>query len=180
MGKKGKSSLAWLLVYTKVKGEKRAQRNIENQGFETFLPLIAPSNKKKDLNQLVPVFPRYLFVQVNLEKDNWTSIRSSLGVSKIVMFSEKFPFIPAVVIKTLKKKLDKRNIFKEEILKSDFKKGDKLKVKDGIFNGLDAIFVAEKSKHRVTLLLNFLNTMVVTDISKSDLGNKETTKVFKF
>ena len=31
----------WLLVYTKAKEEKRAKKNLENQGFETYLPMIA-------------------------------------------------------------------------------------------------------------------------------------------
>ena len=30
----------WVLVYTKAQEEQRAKKNLENQGFEIFLPLI--------------------------------------------------------------------------------------------------------------------------------------------
>ena len=31
----------WLLIYTKAREEQRAKKNLENQGFEIFLPMIA-------------------------------------------------------------------------------------------------------------------------------------------
>ena len=31
----------WYLVYTKAKEERRAQENLENQKFETFLPILS-------------------------------------------------------------------------------------------------------------------------------------------
>ena len=31
----------WILVYTKAQEEQKAKRNLQNQGFETFLPMIA-------------------------------------------------------------------------------------------------------------------------------------------
>ena len=31
----------WVLVHTKAREEERAQKNLQNQGFETFLPMIA-------------------------------------------------------------------------------------------------------------------------------------------
>ena len=31
----------WFLIYTKAQQEQRAKKNLESQGFETFLPLIA-------------------------------------------------------------------------------------------------------------------------------------------
>ena len=36
-----KEGSKWLLVYTKAKEEQRAKKNLENQGFEIFLPMIA-------------------------------------------------------------------------------------------------------------------------------------------
>ena len=113
--KKEKKKTIWVLVYTKAKEEKKANENLQNQGFKTFLPLIAHTNKSSKFKSLVPVFPRYLFAQINLETDNWTSIKSSYGVSHIVMFSEKFTPIPDNIIKLIQNKLDKSGIYKEDI-----------------------------------------------------------------
>ena len=54
----------WFLIYTKAQQEQRAKKNLESQGFETFLPLIAfaQSNSSKSIT-LKAMFPRYLFVK---------------------------------------------------------------------------------------------------------------------
>ena len=62
----------------------------------------------------------------------------------------------------------------------DYKKGDSLIIKEGHFAGIEAIFLSNKSKDRVRLLLKLLNTTTITEISKSNLGTKEVVKKFKF
>jgi len=170
----------WILVYTKPKEENRANENLQRQGFKTFLPLIASNNKTQEFKDLVPVFPRYIFVQINQDLDNWTPIKSSHGVSNIVMFSEKFTPIQNNIIELIKDKLDESDIFREEISIVDHQKGDLVSIIEGQFAGIDAIFLSKKSKDRVRLLLKFLNTSVVAEIMESDVGHKEIIKEFKF
>ena len=174
----GKDNI-WILVYTKPNQETRANDNLRNQGFKTFLPLINSSNRG-DSKILKPVFPRYIFVRLNLNSGNWNSIKSSYGVSGIVMFGEEFTPIPYQIIKSLKKKLDAKDIYEEKVLDADYKEGDKLTIKEGKFAGIEAIFLSRKSKDRVRLLLNLLNTQIVSEISISDIGSKEIIKNFKF
>jgi len=177
--KKRKKEIIWVLIYTKAKEEKKANENLQRQGFKTFFPLIAPTNKNSEFKSLEPVFPRYLFAQINFELDNWTAIKSSFGVSHIVMFSEKFTSIPNNIIKLIQDKLDESGIYKEDVSVVDYQKGDHISIKEGGFAGIDAIFLSTKSKNRVTLLLKLLNTSVVTEISTSSIGNKEVVKNFK-
>lgn len=177
--KKEKKETIWVLIHTKAKQEIKANENLKNQGFKTFLPLIAPTNKSSEFKSLVPVFPRYLFVQINLNTDNWTSIKSSYGVSHIVMFSEEFTSIPKKIIKLIQDKLDESGIYKEDVKIVDHQKGDPVLIKEGRFAGIDAIFLSKKSKDRVRLLLNLLNTTVVAEISTSAIGSKEVIKNFK-
>jgi len=177
--KKRKKEIIWVLIYTKARQEIKANENLQKQGFKTFLPLIAATNKNSKPKSLVPVFPRYLFAQINFELDNWTSIKSSYGVSQIVMFSEKFTSIPNNIIKLIQDKLDDSAIYKEDVSIVDYQKGDPVSIKEGGFAGIDAIFLSKKSKDRVRLLLKLLNTSVVAEISTSDIGNKEVVKNFK-
>ena len=169
----------WILVYTKPNQETRANDNLRNQGFKTFLPLISSSNRG-DSKNLKPVFPRYIFVRLDLNSGNWNSIKSSYGVSGIVMFGEEFTPILYQIIKSLKKKLDAKDIYEEKVLDADYQEGDKLTIKEGKFAGIEAIFLSKKSKDRVRLLLNLLNTQIVSEISISDIGSKEIIKNFKF
>jgi len=177
--KKEKQETIWVLVYTKAKEEKKANDNLNNQGFKTFLPLIAPSNKSVEFKFLVPVFPRYLFVQINLKTDNWTSIKSSYGVSHIVMFSEKFSPISNNIIKLIQNKLDESDIYKEDFSIVDYQKGDPVSIKEGTFAGIEAIFLSKKPKDRVRLLLKLINTSIVAEIPTTNIKNKEVVKNFK-
>ena len=177
--KKEKKEIIWVLIYTKAKEEKKANENLQRQGFETFLPLIAPTNKNSEFKSLVPVFPRYFFAQIDLELHNWTTIKSSYGVSHIVMFSEKFTSIPNNIIEFMQDKLNQEGIYKENISVVDYQKGDPVSIKEGRFAGIDAIFLSKKSKDRVRLLLKLLNTSVLAEITASDIENKEAVKNFK-
>ena len=177
--KTDKNELIWVLIYTKARQEIKANENLRRQGFKTFLPLIAPTNKNSEFNSPVPVFPRYLFLQINLGLDNWTSIKSSYGVSNIVMFSEKFTSIPNNIIELIRDKLNEAGIYKEDVSIVDYQKGDPVSIKEGRFAGIDAIFLSKKSKDRVRILLKLLNTTVVSEINKADIGDKEVVKNFK-
>ncbi len=177
--KKSKKEIIWVLIYTKVNQEIKANKNLQNQGFKTFLPLIAQTNKNSGFHPPVPLFPRYFFAQINLELDNWTSIKSSYGVSKIVMFSEKLTPIPDDIIKLIQNKLDKSDIYKEEVSIVDYIKGDSISIKEGQFAGIEAIFLSKKSKDRVRILLKLLNTSIVAEVTASAVGNKEVIKNFK-
>ena len=172
--------LIWILIYTKPKHEKRANESLRKQGFKTFLPLISPTNKIGNSTEPVPVFPQYLFAQINSELGNWTKIRSSYGVNKIVMFSRKFTPIPEEIIESIKNKLDETESYKENVSFVDHKKGDTVSITNGRFEGIDAIFLSKKSKDRVLLLLKLLNTSVEADLHKSSIGNKEVVIGFKF
>ena len=177
--KKEKWETIWVLIYTKPKQEKKANENLQKQGFKTFLPLISTSNNKSDIKSQVPVFPRYIFVQINLGLDNWASINSSYGVSHIVMFGETFTSVSPSIIRLIQERLNEEGIYKENISVVNYKKGDSLTIKEGLFGGVEAIFLSDKPKYRVRLLLKLLNTTVISEISKSDIGHKEVVKKFK-
>ena len=138
----------WYLIKTKPRQEKIAIQNLENQGYETFCP-IAKIN-----NQLVVLFPGYLFVQLNEKTQNWSPINSTKGVSHFVKFGLNFAKVPTTVIKFIKanqhittEKL--KNLYK-------FKPGDKVQITNGVFENYMAIFKCYKSDERVILLMNLL------------------------
>jgi transcriptional antiterminator RfaH len=175
-----KQTSKWLLVYTKAKEEQRAKTNLENQGFQTFLPMIAfvKMNRSK-ATTVEPMFPRYLFIKLNLEKDNWTLIKSTRGVSHIVVFGQRFAEIPDRVVAHLKSGADKNDIFKQTIKRQEFEKGDTLIIAQGIFKDKEATFLSKKSKERVRILLRFVNHLITTEIAASDIGQKEIIETFK-
>jgi len=174
------SNSKWILVYTKVKEEQRAKKNLENQGFEVFLPLIvfAGPNQKKSTT-LKTMFPRYLFVKINTELDKWSRIKSTRGVSHLVIFGQRAAEIPNQVIVYLKSRADENDIFRQKIMRQEFQRGDKLVIEKGVFKNKEATFLAKKSKERVRILLRFVNHLITADIPACDVGQKEIIEAFK-
>ena len=170
----------WLLVYTKAQEEQRAKKNLENQGFEIFLPVIAfiKSNQSKAITHKV-MFPRYLFVKINTELDKWTRIKSTRGVSHLVVFGQRFAEIPNQVIAYLKSRADKNQIFTHKVKRQEYEKGDKLVVEKGVFKDKEATFLSKKSQERVRVLLRFVNHLITAEIPASDVGQKKIIETFK-
>ena len=170
----------WLLVYTKAREEQRAKKNLENQGFEIFLPMIAFAklSQSKSITTKA-MFPRYLFVKINTELDKWNRIKSTRGVSHLVVFGQRLAEIPNQVIAYLKSGADENDIFRQKITRQEFQKGDKLVIEKGMFKDKEATFLAKKSKERVRILLRFVNHLITADIPASDVGQKEIVEAFR-
>ena len=56
----------WYAVYTKSRQERIAQENLERQSFETYLPLMVLSRKRRGewVETVEPIFSRYLFIRL--------------------------------------------------------------------------------------------------------------------
>lgn len=177
---KDKDKSKWVLVYTKAKQEQRAKTNLDNQGLETFLPLIATTNNKKSSKvSLEVIFPRYIFTKIDIDSDNWRSINSTRGVSHFIFFGGKHAVVPNEFVNLVKSKTDEKQIFHPRIKENDFQEGEKLIIKKGAFAGFEGIFLSRNSKDRVRLLLRYLRQSVITEISISDIEEKSSIERFE-
>src|SRR5258708_5439855 len=70
----------WYAVHTLPHSERRAQIQLRNQEFRTFLPqrLKTVRHARKSRTVHAPYFPRYLFVALNLSKHQWRSVNGTL------------------------------------------------------------------------------------------------------
>jgi transcriptional antiterminator RfaH len=92
----------WYLVHTKPRQEHCALENLQNQGYACYLPLLACEKLLGGKLQAswAPLFPRYLFIQLNteLQGKSWAPIRSTKGVHRLVCFgSDPARVDPALV-----------------------------------------------------------------------------------
>ncbi|HID55290.1 TPA: hypothetical protein EYP37_02085 [Candidatus Poribacteria bacterium] len=152
----------WFVVYTKPRKERWAEDNINRIGFETFLPRYERGGVEK------PLFPRYLFVRFDPDSDpSWPSIRYARGVVRIVSFGENgtpTP-VPEAVIEEIKSRQDDRGLIRLGRLPSDPKEGDRVRIADGPFKGLEGIFAEDlKDGERVIVLLSLMGRQVKVDI----------------
>lgn len=156
---------AWYLVYSKPKGEMTAHENLSRQGYETYLPLISISKRRRGRYTTIiePMFSRYLFIQLSQITDNWAPIRSTLGVSAMVRFSGYPAKVPMELINTLMKNEDESGLHR--IHSTELKEGNSVQVLEGPFTGYQGIYQAQTSTDRAVILLDVVgkHTRVMVD-----------------
>lgn len=149
----------WYAVYTHVQKEWVARDHLERQGFMSYLPvyhkIIRHARNVREVER--PLFPRYLFVRVALEGRAHNPIRSTIGVSEIVCHGDVPIPIPKEIIDSLKSKEDPKGVI---VLGNAmvFKKGDRVRITSGQFEGIEAMFTEMKDSDRVVLLLSMLHS----------------------
>jgi transcription elongation factor/antiterminator RfaH len=81
----------WFLAYTAPHREAIAETHLGRQGFRSFLPrylkTVRHARKLREVN--APLFPRYIFVALNLERDRWRSVNSTTGVTNLFMIDDR-------------------------------------------------------------------------------------------
>tara|TARA_Y100000817_G_scaffold287507_1_gene256125 strand:- start:127 stop:675 length:549 start_codon:yes stop_codon:yes gene_type:complete len=173
MSPHNKENSEWYLIYTRYKQEKTAKINLENQGFQAYLPRIGIIDRTQNLISKVEVmFPRYIFARFNIKHDDWSKIRSTKGVSHIVRFGNELATIDDEIITFFQKNSDETDIFHQQLKISSYSHGEKIIIKDGLLKGKEAIFLSDDGKKRARILLEIMNNKVITDLSKKEIGEK--------
>jgi transcriptional antiterminator RfaH len=153
----------WYLVQCKPRESFRAAMHLENQGYTCFHPTYHVKRKRAGTISLVlePLFSHYLFVQLSLS-DNWSSIRSTRGVSRLVYFDGVPAKLDSLTIETLQRQCAKLN---GEPVQSLYQVGDCVVITDGCFNEVEAVVTAVSGDERVSLLFNLFNRQQCVDLS---------------
>jgi transcriptional antiterminator RfaH len=158
----------WYVIHTKSQQEQRAFFNLEQQGYECYLPLLSVEKLRRGIITVTkePLFARYLFILLGTSETakSWAPIRSTLGVNRLVTFGSE----PAKVDKHL---IDALRNFKESDKQPQglFTKGERLQITDGPFNGLEAIYQLHDGESRAMVLINLLSKTVQLKISPANL-----------
>jgi transcriptional antiterminator RfaH len=157
----------WYLVYAKPRQEDVARSNLERQGFETYLPRIRQARKRLGRRVLLiePMFPRYLFIRLDTDTDNWAPIRSTLGVSALVRFGPYPTPVPDDLIALLRAREDPQGI--QQLPPPQFRRGETLHIADGVMSGYEAIFQARSGRDRVVVLLDIMGKQTRVELPES-------------
>jgi len=160
---------SWYLIYSKPKGEKIAQSHLERQKYVTYLPCVLNKIRRHgQIKELIdPMFPRYLFINLNDQTDDWGPIRSTKGVSKLVRFGVSPAKVPDKFIKYLKD--SENNNGYHELPEKPIKIGDQVSILEGPFEGYSATLFSRNSKDRVVLLLKISENYIKVHLKHSNI-----------
>lgn len=150
--------ITWCVAHTHPSKEFIVQNNLLEQGYDVYLPRFKKIRRhaRKVDEVLSPLFPRYVFVGMDLEHTQWRSINGTRGVSYLLMSDLVTPsVVSSRVIDDLKSQEIEDGIVTIDSLMT-FVSGDKVRVLDGVFKDHIASFEHFDERSRVRLLLSFL------------------------
>jgi transcriptional antiterminator RfaH len=158
----------WFAVHCQPFGEVRAQSNLENQGFRTFLPkrhkTVRHARKLRTVES--PFFPRYLFVVLDLDRDRWRSVNGTFGVARLVMRGDAPAPVPRGVVETLLASADAHGMLH---LADKLKIGSPVRLLAGPFAEQLATLEQLDDLGRVRVLVDLLGRRVSITTAARDL-----------
>lgn len=141
----------WYLLQTKPRQDSRAEEHLRRQHFECYRPLKPPAAGQGKAQEAL--FPGYLFIRLDPQRDNWYPIRSTRGVARVVAFGGGPVPVRDELIEQLRQRLATEDSQSEPLA---FKPGDRVQLNGGSFQDLEAIFVCRDGETRAVILLNLL------------------------
>jgi transcriptional antiterminator RfaH len=151
----------WYVVQTRVNGEAKAASNLLRQGFGVYFPryLKRRSHARKIDMVVCPLFPRYLFVAIDVATQRWRSIHSTIGVSHLVSWRGSPTPLNDDVVDALKQREDDAGFISLE-RRVCYSPGDTVRVLEGAFSDSLAMVEGVNDRERVAILLDFLGRKV--------------------
>lgn len=151
----------WYVVQARHLSEQRAVLELENQGFETFLPRYLRKRRHARKVTLVaaPLFPGYLFVRLDPARQRWRSINGTYGVTRLVS-GENGPLpIADAVVEGLWARRDWQGYIALP-QRPDFAPGQMVRIRSGSFAETLGLFEGFRDQDRIAVLLDLLGGKV--------------------
>jgi transcriptional antiterminator RfaH len=148
-------SKEWFILQFKANAHHQAAKNLNRQGFETYLPMHNITSRKASrfINAVQPLFPGYMFVKFNKEEPKWHRINNTYGVSRLITFNSILKSIPTMFVDNLMQRYDLSG--KLRPLKK-LKKGDQVKVLKGPFANFIATVETYETDQRIWILMDLM------------------------
>lgn len=149
------AGLKWYALRTKVNREKDVQKRFADIHLEVFLPWLRTRRRVGNRYHwaLAPLFPGYIFCRLDMAVSG-KAARYAPGVKDFLTFGSRVPDVSETIIQALRERcpggIADINPFNAE-------PGDSVRINEGPFSGLDAIFEQKlKGSERVAVLLETL------------------------
>ena len=158
----------WFVAQYKQNSHLIAKRNLENQGVNTFLPLveITKRNNTKFLSKLKPLFPGYIFVSFNLEFFDWAKLNNTIGLGRLLVSNMTPETVPKNFIDNLKVRCDLNGLLLGE---DKLKIGSKVEILKGPFASMIGSIERLEPQERVSLLFEIMGRKTRTTVSARDI-----------
>jgi transcription antitermination factor NusG len=158
----------WYVAYTYPKYEKKVEASIQDLGFEVFLPLHKVKRRWSDrIKEIeVPLFSNYLFVYT--DEDHIPRLTEVDGIARFISFQKKFATIKDQEIALIRNAL--REDRELQIEPNQFHNGQKVRIEDGPFMGVQGILTKKWGKKRFIVEIEGLNRHISLNLPSYQLA----------
>lgn len=163
--------VGWYVAYTHPMRENRAKMELERLKFTAYLPLktLWIKHARRKNREHRPLFPRYLFVELDPLRDNFMAVQRADGISEILRADDAPVQVPGELVDLIQHE-ESVGAYDETTGRLEgIRQGDAVRIVDtGKFDDCLAVFAKADTKRRVEVLLTMLGraTKVTLDVAK--------------
>jgi transcriptional antiterminator RfaH len=161
----------WFVVHTQPLNEKRAELNLRQQGFSTYLTRYQRTRRHARRSDAVarPLFPRYLFFSMDIQFDRWHSIRSTNGVDGLIMNGDRPAPVPEGVVEDIRARENGEG-FVALGLPAGVGPGSRIWLVDSVFAGSKGVIERIADESRVSILFEMLGRQIRVLVPAASVG----------
>jgi transcription elongation factor/antiterminator RfaH len=158
----------WFVAYTERRGEALAIDNLRRQGFGAFCPWIHRTirHARKTKTVLAPLFPSYVFVELDPTQDRWRSINGTRGVSHLIANGETPTPLPLGVVEAIRARTGDDDVVDWT---ASFHVGQTVRISSGPFAELVGTLEHLPPEGRVRVLVHLMGQAVAVQMHRNDL-----------
>ena len=150
-------SKEWFILQFKSNSHHIAAKNLNRQGFETFLPLHETTSRRlsRFINTSKPLFPGYMFIKFDKAESKWHKINSTYGVSRLITFNSHLKSIPTKFVDSLMERYD---LSGKLLPIKKLKEGDQVAILKGPFANFIATVEKYEADQRIWILMDLMGS----------------------
>jgi transcriptional antiterminator RfaH len=150
----------WYVVRSHPHHEVRAAHHLRAQNFTVYLPCYRRRRRHARRVEVVraPLFPRYLFVQMDIERCQWRSINGTIGVHYLLSDNEHPIPVSDATIESIRTRENDDGLV--VVSPAGLRQGQHVRIIEGPFADYSGIFDSASDDDRVALLLDLLGRQV--------------------
>lgn len=153
----------WYVVQALPLKERFVRDRIADLGRESFLPLVSERRPGARRSRLNPLFPGYLFANLDPREGDLASVRWLVGVRRVLGDRDRPRPIDDAVVATLRARTDRDGRVR---FGTQLRRGDKVRILDGPFAGFVGVLerVAHDPQQRVCVLLDLFHRLTCVEV----------------
>ncbi len=159
---------AWYVLHTRSRFENVVSEGLSKKAFDAFLPKVQVRSRRRDRRMLirVPLFPGYVFVKTDLNPYRHLEILKTVGAVRLIGNRQGPIAVPEDTVMSIRIMVSGDQ---PVITGNRFRKGDRVIVVRGPFEGVTGTFVRYRGRGRVVVNVEALGQWAAVEVDEDDV-----------